>query len=102
MRHYLETVLQDLRYGVRTLSRNPGFTFTIVVTLTLGIGANTAVFSLVNAGLLSPLPLSESEQLMMVYSKIPNVFIACGRCAVGLLSSRASSDENGSDDRAKV
>jgi predicted permease len=62
---------QDLRYGVRMLLKKPGFTLTVVITLALGIGANTAVFSLVNAGLLKPLPLSESEQLMMVYTRTP-------------------------------
>ena len=53
------------------LLKKPGFTLTVVITLALGIGANTAVFSLVNAGLLKPLPLSESEQLMMVYTRTP-------------------------------
>jgi predicted permease len=71
MRHHLESTWQDLRYGARMLLRKPGFTLTVVVTLALGIGANTAVFSLINAGLLNPLPLSESEQLMMVYTETP-------------------------------
>jgi hypothetical protein len=52
---FLEDLLQDLRYGVRTLARNPGLTFVIVLSLAIGIGANTAVFSVTNALLLKPL-----------------------------------------------
>jgi hypothetical protein len=59
-------MIQDLRYGVRTLRKNPGFTAVIVITLALGIGVNTAIFSLVNALLLSPLPYADAERLMQV------------------------------------
>ena len=63
----LENFWQDLRYGVRMLRKNPGFTFVIVLTLALGIGANTAVFSLTNALLLrAPQGVSRPEEIVQV------------------------------------
>ncbi|HKO60923.1 MAG TPA: ABC transporter permease [Pyrinomonadaceae bacterium] len=62
-------LLKDLQYGMRTLTKRPGFFSVAVITLALGIGANTAVFSLVHSVLLRPLPFPEQEQLMMAWKK---------------------------------
>jgi putative ABC transport system permease protein len=63
----LETLVQDLRYGLRALVKNPGFTVISVITLTLGIGANTAVFSMVNALLLHPYSFRDLDRLVRVW-----------------------------------
>jgi len=61
--------MSDLRYAVRTLARSPGFTLAAVVTLALGIGANTAVFSVVEGVLLRSLPFPGAERLLLILSR---------------------------------
>ena len=63
----------DLRYALRTLLNNPGFTAVTILTLALGIGANTAIFSVINAVLLRPLPFNAPEQLCVVTERLPSV-----------------------------
>jgi putative ABC transport system permease protein len=62
----MHTLIQDLRYGARTLLKKPGFTLIAIITLGLGIGANTAIFSLVNTVMLRPLPVAAADRIVEV------------------------------------
>jgi hypothetical protein len=64
---WLETLWQDLRYGFRTLARQPGFTAVVILTLAIGIGANVAIFSVLDAVLLRPLPYSDPGRIVMIW-----------------------------------
>ncbi len=63
----METLVQDVRYGLRMLIKNPGFTLVAVLSLALGIGANTTIFTLINSVLLHPIPVRDPERLVAIF-----------------------------------
>src|ERR1044072_7377724 len=69
----MRTVWQDVKYGLRALTNRPGLTLIIIATLALGIGANTAIFSVVNATLLRPLPFKDPDRIVMVWGYLPKL-----------------------------
>ena len=79
--NYIENLLQDVRYGLRMLVKNPGFTVVAVLTLALGIGANTAIFSVVYAVLLKPLPFRSPGQLVRVFEANDRAGIPAEGCS---------------------
>lgn len=76
---WIDDLRRDIRYAIRTLRRFPGFTAVVLLTLAIGIGANSAIFSAVHAVLLAPLPYPHSEQLVRVWENVPGIEIGDGK-----------------------
>src|SRR5215216_3518103 len=79
----MDTLLQDLRYGIRMLAKSPGFTLVAVITIALGIGANTTIFSTINAVVLQPFSFPDQGRLVMLWEHNPEVGIIRGSVSPG-------------------
>src|SRR5215510_6425258 len=79
----MESIWQDFRYAVRTLRKNPAFTLVAAFTIALGIGANTTIFSALNATLFSPFSFPTTDRLTILWEKNPEVGIYRGSAAPG-------------------
>src|SRR5262245_25287421 len=77
----METLLQDVRYAFRTIGRTPGFAVVAVLSLALGVGANTTIFTLLNAALLAPLPVERPSELVAVFTSEQGIFGGFGNNA---------------------
>jgi len=77
----MESIWQDIRFGARSLVRRPGFSLTAIVTLAIGIGANVAIFTLLHAFLLNPLPFREPDELVHIYASLPEYGIGHITCS---------------------
>src|SRR5215467_12574259 len=71
----MQSLAQDLRYALRAFSRAPGFAATALLSLAIGVGANTAIFSVANALLLRPLPYSDPDRLVILWNRSPGLAI---------------------------
>src|SRR4029079_2897850 len=80
----MESLLRDVRYALVTLRRTPALTFTVLVTLALGVSATTAVFSVAHAVLLEPLPYADSARLVRLWEEHPGGQAAAGHSLLGL------------------
>ncbi|HEV8149259.1 MAG TPA: ABC transporter permease, partial [Gemmatimonadales bacterium] len=81
----MHSFLQDIRYAFRSFRKSPGFTFTVILTVALGIGANSAIFSVVNGVLLRPLPLGEPARILLVGHRYKQIHLDAGVSAIGFL-----------------
>ena len=88
----METLFQDLRYAIRMLGKRRGFTAIAIITLALGIGANTATFNVINAVLLRPLPFREPDRLVTIKHSYPKLGITAVISAPGFIDYRSQSD----------
>src|SRR5256885_13706982 len=78
----MDSFLKDIRYGVRGLAKRPVLTIIAIVTLAIGIGANSAIFSTINALLLKPLPFPDPEHIVAIWEKVPSRGVVRNEVAV--------------------